>query len=295
MFRVVRNVSYQRERLELNDGDFLDLDWVANHNKKLVIISHGLEGNSYRHYSMGMAKYFSDRDWDALAWNCRSCGGEMNRLPRFYHHGATEDIAAVVTHAIQKGYETIALVGFSMGGSMTLKYFGENADRLHSAVQAAAVFSVPCNLATSARQLDQPSKSFYRNRFLKKLKKKIQAKEQMFPGKISARHFETIRSFKDFDNVYTCPLHGFSNAAEFYEKASSGQFISGIARPTLIVNAANDPFLPPECFPIEIAKESSTVSLEIPAHGGHVGFSLTGREENWMEIRAFEFISGVSN
>ena len=171
IFRKVAG-GYLRERLELPDGDFVDLDWMSLQRKILVIISHGLEGNSERHYSKGMARYFFHRGWDALAWNCRGCSGEMNRLPRFYHHGATEDLSAVVDHAIQKGYTNISLVGFSMGGSMSLKYLGEQKDKLNSQVKSAVVFSVPCHLGASAQALDQPENRFYLNRFLKKLEKK---------------------------------------------------------------------------------------------------------------------------
>ena len=289
-FRKIRGVSYQRERLELVDGDFLDLDWLKGNNQKLVVISHGLEGSSERHYSKGMAKYFHARGWDAVAWNCRGCSGEINRLPRFYHHGATEDIRAVVENAIHtKRYSTIALVGFSMGGSMTLKYMGENGNTLHDSVKTAVVFSVPCHLGSSARELDKPSKRFYLNRFLKKLQKKIQAKSLQFPHIVSAEGFGTIRSFRDFDNRYTSRLHGFNDADDFYERASSGSHISSIQKPTLIVNALSDPFLPEECYPFDVAKKHSTVFLETPADGGHVGFTLTGKEENWMEVRAFEF------
>lgn len=290
-FRKIKGVTYQRERLELIDGDFLDLDWLKGNNQKLVVISHGLEGSSERHYSKGMAKYFHARGWDAIAWNCRGCSGEINRLPRFYHHGATEDIRAVVEHAIHtRKYSTIALVGFSMGGSMTLKYMGENGNTLHDSVKTAVVFSVPCHLGSSARELDKPSKRFYLNRFLKKLQKKIQAKSLQFPRIVSAEGFEDIRSFRDFDNRYTCPLHGFKDADDFYERASSGPHISSIQKPTLIVNALSDPFLPDECYPMDIAKNHSTVFLEMPVDGGHVGFTLASKEENWMEVRAFEFV-----
>lgn len=291
LLRKINGVTYERERLELADGDFLDLDWLSQKRKKLVLISHGLEGNSERHYCKGMAKYFFLRDWDALAWNCRSCSGEINRLPRFYHHGATEDIACVIDHAIKKGYETISLVGFSMGGSMTLKYMGENSHAISPHIQSAVVFSVPCHLGSSAKELDKPSRSFYRNRFLKKLQKKMVEKENLFPNIISAKHFEKIKTFKDFDTIYTAPLHGFKDSEDFYERASSGQFIPYIKKPTLIVNAANDPFLPDECYPKEVASKHDWVTLEIPKHGGHVGFSLARQEENWMEQRAFDFIA----
>jgi uncharacterized protein len=294
-FRKIKDVAYERERLELSDGDFLDLDWLKNkgENKnktsKLVIISHGLEGSSERHYSKGMAKYFSQRGWEAIAWNCRGCSGEMNR---FYHHGATEDLNEVVQHAINKNqYDTIALVGLSMGGSLTIKYFGENGGKLSSVIKAGVTFSVPCNLGSSARELDKPEKKFYLNRFLKKLDKKIKEKSKAFPELISHEDFDRIKSFREFDNSYTAPLHGFKDADDFYQRASSGNYIAAIQLPTLIVNALNDPFLPPACFPFEMTENHKYVSLETPKYGGHVGFTLAGKEENWMEVRAFEFIS----
>jgi len=288
IFRQLPGI-YNRERIDLPDGDFLDLDWLAARHNKLVIISHGLEGNSERHYAKGMATYFHRHGWDAVAWNCRGCSGEMNRLPRFYHHGATEDLAAVVDHVIQKKYSHIVLVGFSMGGSMTLKYLGERKD-IHPAIKSATVFSVPCDLGSSARELDKPNKKFYLNRFLKKLEKKIRAKAELFPDIISSKDFHLIKSFREFDNRYTAPLHGFTDADDFYNRASSKPYIASIQIPTLIVNALNDPFLPEACYPVEIAKAHEYVHLETPTRGGHVGFSL-GKIENWMEVRAFDFLT----
>ncbi len=291
-FRKVEG-SYVRERLELTDGDFLDLDWMPNDTDRLVIITHGLEGSSDRHYSKGMASYFHRKGWDSVAWNCRGCSGEMNRLPRFYHHGATEDISAVIDHAIKKKYKHISLVGFSMGGSMSLKYLGERNNNTPTEVKSAVAFSVPCDLGSSARELDKPSKSFYLNRFLKKLEKKIQAKALLFPDLISVNGFEKIKTFREFDTRYTAPLHGFVDADDFYTKASSGSYLEAIQTPTLIVNALNDPFLPEACYPIEIAKEHAHLFLETPKRGGHVGFSLAGTGDNWMERRAFEFTNSL--
>jgi predicted alpha/beta-fold hydrolase len=290
MTRKIKDVHYERERFELSDGDFIDVDWLTNKNNKLVIIAHGLEGSSDRHYCKGMAKYFFQRGWDALAWNCRSCSGVMNRLPRFYHHGATEDLTELIQHVeAKKHYKQIALVGFSMGGSVTLKYLGEQKTLLNE-IKAGVVFSVPCHLGSSANELDKPSKKFYLNRFLKKLGTKIKIKSEKFPELISYAGFEKISTFEEFDNRYTAPLHGFRDADDFYERASSLMYISNIAIPTLIVNALNDPFLPPACFPINIAREHQYVYLETPIRGGHTGFSLAGKEENWMEVRAYDFV-----
>jgi uncharacterized protein len=293
IFRRISLATYERERLELPDGDFLDLDWMKSGSDKLVIISHGLEGSSERHYSKGMAYHFSQHGWDSLAWNCRSCSGEMNRLPRFYHHGDTLDVKTVVDHAVAHKYRKIALVGLSMGGGMALKYLGEFAGDLPAAVMGAAVFSVPCHLGASAAELDKSSKSFYRNRFLHKLDKKIKAKSKLFPDVISHEGFSDIKTFEDFDNRYTAPLHGFENAKDFYAKAACEPYLYSITLPTLIVNAANDPFLPEECYPKKIAQQHPYVHLEIPSTGGHVGFSLTLSKVNWMETRALDFLSAV--
>jgi predicted alpha/beta-fold hydrolase len=292
-FRTVKGVIYQRQRLELSDGDFLDLDWLRHNDapvKKLVIISHGLEGGSERHYSRGMAKYFYSQGWDALAWNCRSCSGELNRLPRFYHHGDTADLQHVIDEAYRKEYDHIALVGFSMGGSFSMKYLGEQGSNIDKRIKGGVGFSVPCSLGSSPAELDKPSKSFYRNRFLRKLGKKILAKSFIYPDKMSYKGYENIKTFKQFDDIYTSPLHGFKNAADFYSKSSCDQYLKNITVPALIVNAANDPFLTPECYP----KDLSNIYLEYPSRGGHVGFSLSNTEENYMERRAFEFISSYN-
>jgi predicted alpha/beta-fold hydrolase len=289
-FRKVKGVLYQRQRLELADGDFVDLDWLRHADvvtKKLVIISHGLEGSSDRHYSRGMSKYFYEHGWDALAWNCRSCSGELNRLPRFYHHGDTGDLQDVIDEAFRKEYDHVVLVGFSMGGSFSMKYLGEKGLNVDARIKGGVGFSVPCSLDSSAAELDKPSKSFYRDRFLRKLGKKILAKSFIYPDKISYAGYGNIKTFKQFDDTYTAPLHGFRDAADFYSKSSCDQYLKSISVPALIVNAANDPFLTPECYPGDL----TNVYLEIPKRGGHVGFSLLNSEENYMERRAYEFLS----
>ena len=293
-FRKIKGVLYQRQRLELDDGDFLDLDWLVNKDKaikKLVIISHGLEGSSERHYGRGMSKYFHNRGWDVLAWNCRSCSGELNRLPRFYHHGDTADLQRVIDEAFRKEYDHVALIGFSMGGSFSMKYLGERGAAVDPRIKGGVGFSVPCSLGSSAAELDKPSRSFYRNRFLRKLGKKILAKSFIYPEKLSYEGYENIKTFKQFDDRYTASLHGFRDANDFYTKSSCDQYLKNIAIPALIVNAANDPFLTPGCYPRDIAKDHKYLDLEIPLRGGHVGFPLLNTEENYMERRAYEFFN----
>ncbi len=289
LFRKVKGVDYQRERLELNDGDFLDLDWVKQQSNKLLILSHGLEGSSDRHYVKGVARFFAQQGWDILAWNYRSCSGEMNRLPRMYHHGVTDDLERVIQRGLEGNYTSIGLVGFSMGGSTTLKYLGELGKQVSHHIKAATVFSVPCNLWDSAIQLTKKENEFYKNRFLKKLKRKIEAKAKDHSS-INIDGLKGIKHFNEFDDRYTAPLHGFKNAKDFYVSSTSDQFYHNIEVPALIVNAKNDPLLGDKCYPYELADSNPNLYLETPELGGHVGFtSVWGK--SYMEERAFEFIS----
>ncbi|MBL6449013.1 alpha/beta fold hydrolase [Fulvivirga sp. 29W222] len=291
-FRKVNDVEYVRERIDTNDGDFLDLDWLAQGSEKLVVISHGLEGSSQRPYVRGMAKYFHKYGWDVLAWNCRSCSGEINKKPRFYHHGDTEDLAQVVRYAVERyGYSTIVLVGFSMGGSMTLKYLGEMVDHVVPQVRGGAAFSVPVDLGSSVDELARKHNNFYRKRFLRKLEHKIKVKAEQYPEKIQCSDFSNIRYFPDFDNLYTAPLHGFKDAADFYNRASANRYMYNIELPTLLVNAWNDPFLPKECYPEKECEIHDYLYFESPDYGGHVGFTLKGSEFNYMERRALQFFN----
>ncbi len=290
--RKVDLPAYERERIFTPDKDFLDLDWLKKEGKQLVVISHGLEGSSDRPYVKGMARTFAEQGWDVLAWNCRSCSGEINKAPRMYHHGDSEDLKSVVEHAVvQGGYEKIVLVGFSMGGSITLKYLGEFSRSLPGAISRAVVFSVPCDLGGSARELSKKRNGFYRKRFLRKLGRKLEAKAGQMPELLSIEGIEKIKHFSEFDNRFTAPIHGFKDADDFYHQASANTHLPHIQIPTLIVNAKNDPMLPQSCYPVALAKEHPFIYLEMPEFGGHVGFTLAGQSQNWAEQRAFQFIS----
>jgi len=290
LFRRVPVITTRRERLELDDGDFLDLDWAGQGSDRLVILSHGLEASSRANYIQGMAAALRSRGWDVLAWNYRGCGGEPNRLPRAYHSGASEDLHEVVLHALAAHpARRIDLVGFSLGGNMTLKYLGERqpVPRIHRAV----AFSVPCDLACSSARLGETLNRPYMERFLRSLRAKIREKHGRFPGLIDPAGIGRVRNFRQFDDRYTAPLHGFRDAADYWSRSSSRSFLPRIAIPALLVNAANDPFLGPACFPREEAMASDFFHLEIPDDGGHCGFSSSGRE-SWAELRAAEFLAG---
>lgn len=296
--RKVKGVTFERERIDIFDGDFLDVDWYRDkkqRRKNLVIISHGLEGSSDRAYAMGLAKIFWEKGWEALAWNHRGCSGEMNRLLRFYHSGSSEDLRAIVEYALQAyGYDTITLCGFSLGGNMTLKYLGEESSNIHPKIKKAVVFSVPLHLSSCSKSLRKNSNWVYARKFKKSLSEKVKQKAIQMPDKISTEHFKKIKTLKDFDDYYTAPLHGFEDAEDYYEKSSSLYFLEKIQIPTLIVNAQNDPFLAPECFPYLLIQNLSNIYFETPKTGGHCGFAPADKNGHfWSEKRAWEFLSDI--
>lgn len=290
--RKFPEIKYRRERLELPDGDFLDLDWLEKTgNRRLVILSHGLEGSSNGSYIKGMAKIFHENGWDALAWNCRSCSGEMNRLFRLYHHGDIGDLSTVVDHAIfQKKYPEICLVGFSMGGSMTLKYAGVLGEKVPAEVRAAIGFSVPCDIRAGADVLDRADNFIYKKRFLAALSTKILEKNRRFPGKLDVSKLKKVKNWLDFDEWFSAPIAGFGSADEFHAQASSKNFVAGTRIPTLLVQAINDPILTPDCWPEEIARDHEFLLLEKTKIGGHVGFMERGHASSWAERRAISFV-----
>lgn len=285
-------MDYRRERISTPDDDFLDLDWLdSNSNSRLVIVTHGLEGNSTRQYIKGVAKIFQQNGWDVLAWNCRSCSGEMNRQFRMYHHGDTADISRVVEHAIGlKKYRAIALVGFSMGANITMKFLGTAGERVPPEICAATVFSAPTDLESAAEVLDLPQNFIYRRKFFKALSRKMVLKSEAFPNRLDLSKLKMVRRWRDFDEWFAAPVCGFRSAAEFYENASAKNFLEGTRVPTLLVNAVNDPILLPTCFPTEAARRHRFFHLEMPRAGGHCGFQVRGDLEfTWAERRALQF------
>lgn len=297
LWRSVPEVHYQRERVETEDGDFLDLDWsrrpAGTMTDALGIVSHGLEGDAGRPYVRGMVRALNQAGMDALAWNYRSCSGEMNRLLRSYHLGDTDDLDFVVRYALGTGrYRRVFLTGFSAGGNVTLKYLGENPARVPQQVQRAAVFSVPTDLKSSSYQIARPENRVYLKRFMKTLRAKMRAKAVLLPGQVDLTDIDQLQDFPQFDDRFTAPMHGFKSADEYYEHASSGRYLSGIQVPTLLVNAQNDPFLPPSCFPREVAARSPYVYLEMPSDGGHVGFAEGSPDgPYYSERRAVQFLT----
>lgn len=296
---TLRKVAFsttQRDRIELEDGDFLDLDrsFSSEGNcEKLVILLHGLAGNAQRPYMKAMAKIFSEDGWDTAAMNFRSCSGEMNRLYRSYNAGATEDLEAVLNHiSAEKKYTEIALVGFSLGGNLMLKYLGENPD-ISLEIKSAVAVSTPCDLGASLEELSQTRNIIYSKRFVRNLKKELFRRHLAFPEQITKEEIAGCNSLLAIDELYTSKAHGYKNAADYYQKCSSLQFLANIQIPTLIINAENDSFLSDTSYPVEIAKNSDNLHLEIPAHGGHVGF-IQNKKTYYHEERALEFVQSFS-
>ncbi len=288
----VRNVSdliYARKRFELEDGDFLDLDWSCVGGKSIAVILHGLESSAGRPYMKGMAKALNGSGIDALCVNFRGCGGQPNRLLRFYHSGDTGDVRQIISHVSEKmDYENIFMVGFSLGANVLLKFLGEEGTNALGGygIAAAAAVSVPCDLASASRALDSSKNIVYRKRFLKKLGKTLERKKEMHPGEIDLSGFEKIKTLKEYDDRYTSVLHGFSDSDDYYKRASSKPYLQEIRVPVLIINALDDPFLGKECYPDENAKsESDYIDWTVTKFGGHVGFSRTGNGPFWHEER----------
>lgn len=291
-FRKLAKPPYTRERIELPDGDFLDLDWLRNGSDKLAIVSHGLEGSSQRDYVSGMTQTLARSDWDVLAWNMRGCSGEHNRLLRSYHSGESADLLLVIQHALKSfDYKSIVLIGFSLGGNITLKLLGEGAN-IPKQIKAAVTFSVPCDLAASADCLKKKSNSFYMHYFLKTLRDKITYKYCRFPDRISIEGLAAMKSFHEFDEAYTAPLHGFASALDYWRQASSKQFIPNISIPTMLISSADDPFIDQHSFPIEEAQANNSFYFELTSWGGHVGFAETCFPfRSYAERRCMSFLS----
>ena len=288
------SVSFRRERLELPDGDFLDLDFAEGGADRVAILSHGLEGCSRNGYIRGTAAALLRAKWDVLAWNFRGCSGEANRLPRFYHSGETGDLGTIIGRAAER-YGTVALIGFSLGGNVTLKYLGEAPP--HPNVVAAVGVSVPIDLASCAAAIDsRAGNRIYLRRFLATLITKAEDKALCFPEQLDAAAAGEVRTIAEFDERFTAPLHGFRDAADYWARSSAKQFLATITVPTLLLNAHDDPFLSPSCFPADEARSNSHLFLEAPSLGGHVGFlHYVGGLCRWSEGRIVEFLQEHCN
>lgn len=292
--RPRRLVGFRRESLTTPDGDELILDHVdaALAPPLHFVLLHGLEGSSYSVYMQGVLAAIARHGYSATAMNFRSCARDPhnisrmlpNRRPRFYHSGETADFDFVVrTLAARMPGRRIAAFGASLGGNMLLKWLGEHPGQ--PLVAAAATLSVPYDLAAGARHLEETlAGRLYVAQFLATLKRKV-ARPDIAPLLDGARA-QRAKTFWEFDDVATAPLHGFADANDYYTRASSIRFVGRITTPTLALNAEDDPFLPPSVLPLVRERASSAVDFRTTAAGGHVGFVGGGapwRCEYWAE------------
>ncbi len=262
----------KRERWELPDGDFVDLDsFDGPSGAPHVVTLHGLEGSSRSGYITAILRGAADRGWGATAINFRSCGGESNRLARSYHSGDIHDALSVMLHLRQRLTGPLYAVGFSLGANVLLRVLEETGDT--TPITAAAAVSAPYDLSACADALDAPGPfaRLYRDRFLRTLKAKAREKLLRFPGAFDAQALMRVRTIRGFDDVVTAPLHGFRDAAHYYAESSSGPHLHRIRRPTLLLSAEDDPMIPAATHPRDLGA-NPLVHPVVTARGGHVGF-----------------------
>ena len=289
--RYTPPVALRRERLELPDGDFIDLDWVESGTGPIVIVLHGLEGSSDSPYARGILRAVERRGWRGLVMHFRGCSGEPNRLARSYHSGDTDDLAYLVDTLRRREPDTaLATVGFSLGGNVLLKWLGKSGS--HAPLSAAVAVSVPFVLSNAAERLQHGFSRVYQWQLLRSLRKTVAEKSRRMELPLRSRNFSALKSFRDFDEHVTAPLHGFDSADHYYTVSSSRQYLKGIAVPTLMLQARDDPFMTEEAIPRR-DELSGTVTLELSARGGHVGF-VAGvwpwRPRYWLEERIPDYL-----
>ncbi|MBB6459804.1 YheT family hydrolase [Flammeovirga kamogawensis] len=293
-FQKKKSPDFIRKRYTTPDNDFFDVDTLLNNHKVAIILLHGLEGSSSSPYILEMSDAFSS-SFDIWAINHRSCSGEPNKKYYSYHSGKTDDLDFLVND-IADAYANIIIIGFSLGGNITLKYLGEQAEKINPKVLGGVAISVPCDLNTSAKQLQSKRNWVYLNNFLRSLKlKAIQKLETFDPSSEKITKIAAAKTFVAFDDEYTAPAHGFRDAEEYWTKCSSKQFLKGIIKPTLIINALDDPFLSKECYPYYEAENNENVFLETPKYGGHVGFLISLNKQRWYLERVLNFIQLITN
>ena len=294
-FRSKPDIELSKHRLELDDGDFLDLAMTTIGNRPIVVILHGLEGSLASHYVKPLLKALDNAGFAACFMHFRGCSDEINRLPRSYHSGDTEDLNWVIAY-LQKEYQqgVFAVIGYSLGGNVLLKWMGEQAAA--APVQTAVAVSVPFQLAHAGERLETSFSRVYQKHLLSSCQQKFNHKfrKQACPLDVDANKLNT---FYQFDDLITAPLHGFKGADDYYQQCSSRQFLIRIQKPTLILHSKDDPFMWEHTVPDE--KELSPwVHLELSNHGGHVGF-ISGkapfRAEYWLEPRIIKWLEEQHN
>lgn len=289
--------AYRRERWNTPDGDFIDLDWLPAPlaDAPLVVLFHGLEGSSRSPYARALMRAVAARGWRGVVPHFRGCSGEPNRLARAYHSGDSEELDWILRrlehHA---GTNPLFVAGVSLGGNALLKWLGERGPAANGIVRAAAAVCPPLDLAISGHALGRGFNRVYTRHFLNTLKAKALHKLIRHPGLFDRSGVQRARNLFEFDDVYTGPVHGFAGAADYWKRASSRPWLSSIHAPTLLLCAANDPFVPVEALP-SAAELSAALTFECHPEGGHVGFPagvVPGTPE-WLPQRLLQHFDSV--
>ena len=286
LFRSRTYPALQRERLELADGDFIDLDWAGDDGRPVVLVLHGLEGSLQSHYAGGILRALTASGYRAVLMYFRGCSGEPNRLPRSYHSGETGDLATVVRHIRKRLPSTpLAAIGYSLGGNVLLKWLGETGS--DNGLATAIAVSVPFDLDQAARKLERGLSRIYQRHLLQKLRRSVAAKTRRLATPRPAEPLADLKTFRQFDDAITAPLHGFRDVDDYYSRCSSHGFLRDVTTPTLILHSQDDPFLPSAAIP-DAAMLSPATTLELTSAGGHVGFiagNTPFRPRYWLETR----------
>ena len=302
-FRPLPAVALEVERVELPDGDFVDLGWCESSRAQgaplqgrrapLVVLLHGLTGGFESKYARGTARQLLARGWRVVILKFRGAGPEPNRLPRYYHHGDTEDLREVLRllRAREPGTPLFA-IGWSLGANVLLKYLGEEGEA--TPLASAVAVCAPFEIRLCAEKLRTGFSRVYQRHLMGELTRMIQRKHAIAPLPIDWDKFRVAKDFFDFDNAATAVLHGFRDAYDYYERSSSARYLKGITRPVLAIHAKDDPFMVPEVVP-DAGALPPNVTVELCEHGGHVGFVAAGPHLGvkwWLEERIPQFLVG---
>jgi hypothetical protein len=282
----------RRERVELPDGDFIDVDWVGREGP-IVIVLHGLQGSAESNYARGLLREVEARGWRGALMHFRGCSGEANRLPRSYHSGETTDVEWFARELRRREPETpLAAVAYSLGGNVLLKWLGES--RTANPLQAAVAVSIPFELGAAADSMEVGLSRIYQWYLVRRLKQAVYAKmaNGSFELPLTGAELDRLRTFREFDEAVTAPVHGFPSAHDYYKRCSSRQFVDRIETPTLVLHAADDPLMHAGVIP-QLAERSAHVQFEVSPSGGHVGFvsgAWPWSVRYWLEDRIPDFL-----
>lgn len=286
--------NFSRKRITTWDKDFIDLDFSCVGSKTLVLLIHGLEGSSESKYMTSNTNHLNNLGIDTVCFNLRGCSGEDNWLLTTYHSGKTEDVDFVVNYLTEHyNYENIVIVGFSLGGNLTLKYLGEKGNTISPIVKGGIAVSVPIDIASAEREMDKLKNKLYMEVFFKTMKNKVLEKAHKFPEyKLDKDKLFKATRFKHLEYLYTAPVFGFDSPEDYWAKASSKPYLLTIKKPTLLINAKDDTFLSKECYPFKEAEKSEFFFFEATKYGGHVGFmtSFKPNDNKWLEYRIARFM-----